>query len=181
MRNYSKKTVISRTRNLSALHSISCKNETCISQKCQRSSRIKLILPKNNVESLDCDKCTVFQKYETNAQKQITPDFLIYSTIPGKGPKFTVIEFKEQANSHAIKQIANGFQIIRTESAYFNVIPKPEKAEGVIARDRRNRTHAADTLVIMNYPISYLGQPVKRRLADFGDRLFNDLPESFYR
>lgn len=168
--------------NLSTLHQSCCTCAACICLKCAPSGKIKVVLPKIGVEILDCDKCTRFVVFALNGEREEIPDFLVYLSIPTEEPLFCFVEFKTQPDTHAIKQLKSGIEILQAQYKYFSVVPEPQNVDCVIARDRgKGMAHAAQLAVIRGTVFYYRGNPSTIRFVDWGKKLFPNISNSYYQ
>lgn len=142
---------------------------------------MKVLLPSTGAESLNCDKCNVFLNYVVNDERERTPDFLVYLALPGHEPRFCLVEFKEQPDTHAVSQLKEGIKVLTEHADRFKVVPQPQRLECVIARNRsKGAPHAAQLGIILNRRLPYRGKPIKIRLLSVPDKLFPDIDASYY-
>lgn len=132
-------------------------------------------MPQAGIEVLDCDKCDAFEVFGPNGQRQESPDFLVYLSIPPQAPVFCLVEFKPQPDTHAINQFKAGLDVLQQQQTRFAVMPKPNKLDCVLAYDRsKGMAHAAQVAVILGTIFYYAGKPSKIRFVHWGKQLFAD-------
>lgn len=140
---------------------------------CGRSNNERVLLPKTGAEILNCDKCTLFVVFGPNGEREETPDFLVYLTIPTEEPLFSFVEFKPQPETHAIDQFKKGINVLQERYKYFSVVPKPQKLDCVIAYDRsKGMAHAAQVALILGTKFYYQRKPSVIRIIHWGEKLF---------
>lgn len=181
MKNSSRNTTRCLISSLSSLHQSCCAGAACICSRCGRSRKMKVLIPKTAVEILDCDECNQFFVVGPNNEQEETPDFLVYFTIPTEEPLFCFVEFKNRPETHAIEQFRKGIKVLQERPNYFSVVPKPQRMDCVIARDRgKGMAHAVQLAVIREARLFYEGNLSKIRFVQWGKKLLPHISNGYY-
>lgn len=142
---------------------------------------MRVLIPKTAVEILDCDKCKQFFVLGPNNEREETPDFLVYLSVPTQESLFCFVEFKNQPETHAIEQFKKGIKVLQERYKYFSVVPEPQRVDCVIARDRgKGMAHAVQLAVIREAKLFYKGKLSQIRFVEWRKKLFPHISNSYY-